>query len=292
MTTREDWDIVSSVGLTALAVAAGRAIDGHRSDRLVDDPYAAEFVRAAAPPVPMPTRPPESDDSEYRQVWNYLADRLAVRSHYFDQFFHRAAESGARQGVILASGLDTRAFRLSWPAGFRLFDVDQPKVLEFKDQVLARSAATAACDLRTVRVDLREDWESALGEAGFDRERPTAWLAEGLLPYLPPEAEQQLLETIHRCSAPGSSVALEVTSPSQRPGSGWAQLLSKHLGVDMTALVHSDQRPAPDATLAALGWTTEADTVAAAADRYRRALDPKTRELSGSSGFVTAHLPR
>jgi methyltransferase (TIGR00027 family) len=291
MTTREDWDIVSSVGLTALAVAAGRAIDGHRADRLVDDPYAAEFIRAAEPPVPMPTQPPESDDADYRQVWNYLSDRLAVRSRYFDQFFRNAADAGARQGVILASGLDTRAYRLSWPEGFRLFEVDQPKVLEFKDQVLDRASATAACDLRPVRVDLREDWESALAEAGFDRGRPTAWLAEGLLPYLPPEAEQQLLETLHRCSAPGSSAALEVTSPSQRTGSGWAPLLSKYIGVDMTSLVHSDERPAPDTTLAALGWTTEVDTVLAAADRYERALDPKTRDLSGSSGFVTAHLP-
>lgn len=292
MTAHEQWDIATSVGLTALAVAAGRAIDGHRADRLVDDPHAAAFVRAADPPVPMPTRPPESDDADYRKVWDYLTDRLAVRSRYFDQFFQRAADSGIRQGVLLASGLDTRAFRLSWPDGFRLFEVDQPKVLDFKDEVLQRERATAGCDRRCVRVDLREDWESALDAAGFDRERPTAWLAEGLLPYLPQEAEQQLLDTIHRCSAPGSSIALEVTSPSQRRGSQWAPLLSKYLGVDMTSLMHSDDRPAPDATLGALGWTTEADTVAEAADHYQRALDPSTRELSGSSGFVLAHLPQ
>lgn len=289
MTTYEQWDIVSSVGLTALAVAAGRAIDTQRRDRLVDDPYAAEFVRAAAPPVAMPTSPPESDDPEYQRVWGYLADRLAVRSRYFDQFFQRAAEAGVEQGVILASGLDTRAFRLPWPEGFRLFEVDQPKVLEFKDEVLARESATAACDRRCVRVDLRDDWEGALDEAGFDRTRPTAWLAEGLLPYLPQDAEQRLLETIHHLSAPGSSIAVEISSPSQRTNQ-WSPMMSKHLGVDMSSLMHSDDRPSPDTALAALGWTTTVDTVVSMADHYRRNFDQQTRELSGQTGFVTAHL--
>ena len=198
MNRYEQWDIVSSVGLTALVVAAGRSVDTHRRDGLISDPYAERFVAAAEPPTPLPTRPvtPRSDSED--ELWQMMSGYMGVRTRFFDEFFDAAGRAGIRQAVILAAGLDARAQRLEWAPGTTLFEVDQPAVLAFKDEVLgeAPGGGRPRCDRRTVAVDLRDDWTGALGGAGFDPSAPTAWLAEGLLPYLPAEAQEALLEAV------------------------------------------------------------------------------------------------
>ncbi|OBK66755.1 SAM-dependent methyltransferase, partial [Mycobacterium sp. 1165178.9] len=132
-----------------------------------------------------------------------------ARTRFFDSFFYAATQAGIRQAVILASGLDARAYRLAWPADMTVFEIDQPQVIEFKAATLAKLLAAPQAELRTVAVDLRNDWPKALAEAGFDESQPTAWIAEGLFGYLPPEAQDRLLDNITALSADGSRLACE-----------------------------------------------------------------------------------
>lgn len=134
---------------------------------------------------------------------------IGIRTKFFDEFFAAAWQQGMRQAVILASGLDARAYRLDWPAGTVVFEIDQPGVLEFKNRVLAEHGAVATADRRALAVDLRDDWPAALTAAGFDPGRPAAWSAEGLLPFLPGSAHDALFERIDALSAPASCVAAD-----------------------------------------------------------------------------------
>ena len=146
-----------------------------------------------------------------------MTDKMAIRTKFFDEFFLDARPSGIRQVVILASGLDSRAYRLKWPAGTTVYEIDQPEVIDFKTRTLADLGAEPTADRHTVAIDLRFDWPTALAEAGFDRTQPTAWSAEGLLGYLPPDAQDRLLDTITELSAPGSRFAAESVT-RRRPG--------------------------------------------------------------------------
>jgi methyltransferase (TIGR00027 family) len=167
--------------------------------------------------------------------------------------------------VILASGLDSRAYRLPWPAGTVVFEVDQPQVIDFKTATLAALGAQPTADRRTVAIDLRNDWPAAIKEAGFDPARPTAWIAEGLLGYLTAEAQDRLLDQITALSAPGSRFAteglLDVNNVSehelrrrmQRQAERWR---SHGFELDMAALVYFDDRTDAGTYLANLGWKT------------------------------------
>lgn len=283
------WDIVSGVGITALAVASGRRIESERADRLIDDPYAAALVEAANPETPLPGTG-EVDDETVLSYWQEMANYLGVRSRFFDTFFERAADSGARQAVILASGLDTRPQRLNWPESTTVFEIDQPLVLRFKEQVLREQGAEPSCTHRPIETDLRDDWPKALLEAGFDRTRPTAWLAEGLLPYLPAEAEAQLLRTIHEFSAPGSRVAIESVSGSRDSlVSPDIQQLSEKFGIDLGSLFSTESRPDPASTLAESGWDVQRLPVRQTANEYGRDLD--TFVQMQENYFLTGALP-
>ena len=276
MTTNEQWDIVSSVGLTALGVAAARAVETGRERALVQDPFAEHFARAAAPPQPMPTGPDHpAADAEH---WSWMADFLAVRSRYFDDHFAAASSAGIRQVVLLAAGLDARAFRLDWPASTRLFEVDQPRVLEFKDRVLAERDARAGCERHLVDTDLRENWTKALDEAGFDPTAPTAWLVEGLTPYLPAAAEQQLFAEIDRLSAPGSRVGVEwVHDIAAMVDDAAFRESSTRLGVDLAEIWSTEPRTPADERLRGQGWSVEAERLGQVGVRHGRPFD-------GSSG--------
>ena len=135
--------------------------------------------------------------------------RLAVRTRFFDEFFTDAAAAGIQQSVILAAGLDSRAYRLNWPAGSVVYEVDQPQVVVFKTETMASLGAEPTAQRRTVSIDLRDDWPAALRDSGFDDTKPSAWSAEGLLMYLPPEAQDRLFDHITALSAPGSRIATE-----------------------------------------------------------------------------------
>lgn len=212
-TDNDTWDLASSVGATATMVAAARAIASKADKPLIDDPFAEPLVRAVG--IDLWTRlatgevNPADLDHDAAVGMQRMADNMAVRTKFFDEFFLDSTNSGIRQAVILASGLDSRAYRLAWPAGVTVYEIDQPDVVEFKSRTLAQLGAEPTAKLRTVAMDLRYDWPSALVEEGFDPNEPAAWSAEGLLGYLPPDAQDRLLDTVTELSAPGSRVAVE-----------------------------------------------------------------------------------
>jgi methyltransferase (TIGR00027 family) len=218
-TDNDSWEITESVGATALGVAAARAADTESEHPLIDDPFARVFLDAAgdgmwnwfgssdlpadiakiAPDVPL----------RMQGMRDYMASRTA----YFDEFFIDATESGVRQVVILAAGLDSRSWRLPWPDGVTVYELDQPKVLEFKCSTLRHGGAQPTANLVNVPIDLRQDWPTALRQAGFDAAAPSAFTAEGLLPFLPAAAQDLLFERIQALTAVGSQVAVEAPGP-------------------------------------------------------------------------------
>lgn len=211
---RDTWDITTSVGSTALFVAASRALEAQKADPLAVDPFAEVFCRAAGGPwadivtgaaAGHPLRTPEFGD--------HFVSFQGARTRYFDSYFEAAAAAGVRQIVLLASGLDSRAYRLNWQPGTTIFELDQPQVLEFKRDVLAEHGATPQADRREIAIDLRDDWVSALRDSGFDAEAPSAWIAEGLLIYLPAAAQEQLFTGIDSLAARGSRVGIEEGRP-------------------------------------------------------------------------------
>jgi methyltransferase (TIGR00027 family) len=215
-TDNDSWDLASSVGATATMVAAGRA--RATRNRLIDDPFAEPLVRALG--VDFFTRwstgeldSADVDDPDAAWGMQRMTELLAARTHYIDAFFREAEaeNNGAiRQVVILASGLDARGYRLPWAPGTTLFEIDQPQVIEFKTATIEALGAAPTADVRAVAIDLRDDWPSALRDAGFDTGRPAAWAAEGLLGFLPPDAQDRLLDNITALSADGSRLVAEV----------------------------------------------------------------------------------
>lgn len=190
-----------AVSVTAIGVAALRAHESRRPDRLFDDPYAAAFHAAGSSLLPVaPGETPQGG------LGALFARQVAIRTRFYDDYLLSA---GCAQVVVLAAGLDARAFRLAWPPGVRLFEVDLPEVLAFKNEVLAGAGAVPSCERVVVPADLRDDWADALQAAGFDPGVPTAWLVEGLLIYLSRESAEELLSTVTELSAPGSRVSFE-----------------------------------------------------------------------------------
>jgi methyltransferase (TIGR00027 family) len=259
-TDSDSWDLASSVGATATMVAAARALASREPDRLIDDPYAAALVRAVG--VDFFTRlvdgeiPLSTIEGDGPRV---MAGVIAVRTRFFDDFFIGAAAAGIRQAVILASGLDSRPYRLPWPQGSTVYEIDQPKVIEFKTTTMTAIGATPTAERRAVSIDLREDWPAALRRSGFDETQPTAWSAEGLLVYLPPEAQDRLFDEITALSAPGSQLATEyhpdggaaMTERAKTMGSQWQQ---HGFDVDLSKLFYSgDRNPVVD-YLTDHGW--------------------------------------
>lgn len=280
----DQWDIVSSVGWTALMVTAGRAVDTRRPDRLVNDPFAERFVDRADTPLRLPTRPGEpwpdpersgTEETALDEFWPLMAAYQGVRSRFFDTALLRAAEQGVPQVVLLAAGLDARGYRLEWPAGTTAYEVDQPRVLEFKDAVLGEEGAVPGCARVEVPVDLREDWPAALADAGFDPARPSAWLMEGLLPFLPAEAEAELLRRVGSLAAPGSSLFIEHFAPALdqlRTAPALARF-GRAFGIELPELFHlREERPHPADRLAGGGWEVTAYSAAERARTYGRPL--------------------
>lgn len=218
-TEQDTWDLASSVGATATWVAACRALASKQPGALIDDQFADPLVRAVGAgffikvldgEITDETGGLEPDaDPDVEFNLQRMVNMMAVRTRYFDDFFTGATDAGIRQVVILASGLDSRPYRLAWPAGTVVYEVDQPAVIEFKSTALSNLGAEPTAARRTVAVDLRDDWLKALRQAGFDESRPSAWSAEGLLMYLPPDAQDRLFDAITTLSAPGSRLATE-----------------------------------------------------------------------------------
>ncbi|BDB40611.1 MULTISPECIES: class I SAM-dependent methyltransferase [Mycobacterium] len=288
----DTWDLASSVGVTATMVAAGRAMATRADNPLINDPFAEPLVQAVG--VDLLTRLATGEmtvadlDNDpqrpFAPVAN-VAENMAVRTKFFDEFFLEATSSGIKQAVILASGLDARAYRLPWPNGTVVYEIDQPQVIEFKSRTLAELGATPSAIRRAVAVDLRDDWPAALREAGFDPGKPTAWSAEGLLGYLPPEAQDRLLDTITELSAPGSRLATESMRGTETTDEA---LLKQHMqktserwrahgfDLDMSALIYLGERNEAASYLADHGW--KLDTVPLPELRAANGLPPAVEE--------------
>ena len=216
----DSWDIKTSVGTTAVMVAAARAVETEQPDALIRDPYAKLLVTNSGAGVlweamlnPDVAAKVEALDSDSAAHLHHMRGYQAVRTNFFDTFFKDAVADAIRQVVILASGLDSRAYRLDWPAGTTVYEIDQPQVLAYKSGTLAENGVTPSADRREVAIDLRQDWPAALRAAGFDPTARTAWLAEGLLMYLPAEAQDRLFTLIGELSPAGSRVSAE-TAPA------------------------------------------------------------------------------
>jgi methyltransferase (TIGR00027 family) len=187
--------------------------------------------------------------------------------------------------VLLAAGLDTRAFRLAWPPGVRLFELDLPEVLAFKQRVLAREGAVPRCERTVLAVDLRGDWPAELTRAGFEPAEPTAWLAEGLLIYLSAAEAARLLAAVGELSAPGSQLALEHRTTAD------TRLLDQARAIpalaEVTLLWKGGLGENARDWLARHGWRAQSHDRAALAAAHGR---PLTGPSVG--GFLTAVRPR
>jgi methyltransferase (TIGR00027 family) len=267
-TDNDTWDLATSVGATATMVAAARAIATKADNPLIEDRFAEPLVRAVG--VEFFTRwvngdlvAADIDDHESGWKLGHMPDAMAARTRFFDSFFQAATDAGIRQAVILASGLDARAYRLVWPADLTLFEIDQPQVIEFKAATLTRQGVAPNADLRTVAIDLRQDWPGALKDAGFDPSQPTAWIAEGLFGYLPPAAQDRLLDNITALSADGSRLACETVPDMPELDRERARELMRRaaakwrehgLELEFADLGYEGERNDAASYLAELGW--------------------------------------
>lgn len=258
----DSWDLASSVGATATMVAAARAMATRAG--LIDDPFAEPLVRAVGIPFFTDLLDGRVESSAFGDAGAARAEAMiagmAMRTRFFDDYFARSAASGIRQAVILAAGLDSRAYRLPWPKDAVVYEIDQPAVVEFKTSTLAGTEPRSI--RRTVGIDLRGDWPAALAAAGFDAREPTAWLAEGLLIYLPPEAQDRLIDTITALSAPGSAVATEYVPgifdfDAGRAREMSANLRQRGLDLDMATLIYPGARSHVMDYLRDAGWTVD-----------------------------------
>jgi methyltransferase (TIGR00027 family) len=265
-TDNDNWDLASSVGTTATMVAAQRAIS-HR-EALIDDPYAEPLVRAVGLDFVNRALDGEIDleDVDPRFNWRRAAEGMAVRTRHFDRLFTDAGAAGVRQAVILASGLDARPYRLAWPQGTTVFELDQPDVIEFKTRTLEELGAQPTADRRAIAIDLRNDWPKALLDNGFDPKQPTAWTAEGLLIYLPSEAQDLLFDRINELSAPGSRVATEHIPDMNVFDDERTKLIQERLkqyghDIAMSELIYREERSHVIEYLTGHGWDVSAQTM-------------------------------
>jgi methyltransferase (TIGR00027 family) len=263
-TDDDTWDAASGVGATATMVAAARAAATRRPQPVIDDPFAEPLVRAVGIDVfnRLAAGELDFDAEDGGDGFPRMTDTFAARARFYDDYFAQVTEAGVRQVVIVAAGLDSRAYRLSWPAGTTVYEIDQPEVIEFKISTLAKIGATPTVEHRAVGIDLREDWPAALRAAGFDAAQPSAWLAEGvLIGWLPPEAEVRLMDDVIALSAPGSRFAAdygsvagntpEAAEQAQRLAETWRR---HGLELDVANLAYPGEHTDIAALLEGRGW--------------------------------------
>jgi methyltransferase (TIGR00027 family) len=306
-TDDDSWDITQSVGATALGVAAARAAETESEDPLINDPFARVFLDAAGdgmwsvyadPALRAKLVETEPDVQSRLQL---MVDFMATRTAFFDEFFLGASDAGVRQVVILASGLDARSWRLPWPDGTVVYELDQPKVLDFKGTTLREHGASPTARLVNIAIDLRQDWPKALQEAGFDPSAPSAWSAEGLVRYLPAQAQDLLFERIVSLSAPGSWLASNVPGEgfddpekvrrqredNQRIRATAAKLIDAEI-TDFDDLWYPEERTPVDAWLAERGWDVTALSFPELMARYGRSIPQGAENSMPPTKFVSA----
>jgi methyltransferase (TIGR00027 family) len=283
-TDGDSWDITESVGATALGVAMARAAESDCDCPLFTDRYAQLFVDAAIARG--------WDSSDVGRHLPLVQGYAAARTKWFDEYFIAAGANGIDQSVILAAGLDARAWRLPWVSSSVVYEIDQPQVLAFKAETLDARNARPAVRYRPVPIDLRADWPTALKEAGFDPSTPTAWSAEGLLPYLPATGQNLLFERILELSANGSRIAAEVLNPSAfdpdylKRG---RELLGDD-GLDIPELLFSEERADLRQWLTSRDWAVTLIEALDLLRRYNRMPADDLMDLAPRSVFIEGRL--
>jgi methyltransferase (TIGR00027 family) len=296
----DSWDLASSVGATATAVAARRALASKGPNPLIDDPFAEPLVNAVGVDafIRMMNGEIELAEDDPAFTPQRLSEGMAVRTRFFDSLFLDATEAGVRQAVILASGLDTRAYRLAWPGGSVVYEVDQPRVIEFKTRRLAGLGAAPAVQHRAVGIDLRDDWPAALRDNGFDPTQPTVWSAEGLLAYLPPDAQDRLFDNITALSAAGSRLGTgyvpDIRDRLEKRGrevsERWRRL---GLNLNWADLIYDGKRNDVVAYLSDRGWRVSAhSTPELYADNGFEFPDQPSMVVFGDIRYVSATKTR
>ncbi|MFJ2865675.1 class I SAM-dependent methyltransferase [Kitasatospora sp. NPDC087314] len=286
--------VEGGVGLTALLVAAARAIETHRHDSLAQDVYAEHFVLAAPASAAWPVRIQEVADGDADPLWGRFARYFGLRTRVLDDFLLRSAHAGARQVVLLGAGLDTRAFRLDWPPGCVVFEIDRAGVLAFKHGVLGGLSAAPTAARVPVPTDLRADWIEALTAAGFDTAAPSVWLAEGLMFYLPSAVETSLIDTVDRLSPAGSALAFEVKLDKdllEYRDSPLYTSTKQQIGIDLLNLFDREPRPDSAGDLVDRGWSTSVHTPFEFTHRHGRGPLPEPNDALAGNRWVFANKP-
>lgn len=286
---------VEGVGVTAVAVAAARALESDRPDPLVVDPWAATLVRESGVAVPFPERWPEHPEQMPAVERSMLlgATYIGLRTRFIDD---ELLSGGLRQIAILGSGLDTRSWRLGWPSGTRVFELDAPDVVDFVRTVMDAAGAPPTAQRTVIAADVTAPWASAIVRAGFRPDEPTHWVLEGLLPYLGAHDQSALLDDVVALSAPGSRAVIErapalVDTPQTRER---IESFAAATGIPLEELLARTDPPDPAALLGAAGWTAAQTAVVDLELRYARPLRADADRAAGDGdqrgGFVTAHL--
>lgn len=285
-------DVAEGVGRTALMVAAARAIETHRPDSLAEDVFAAHFVRAARTSKDWPVDLRQVPGGDANPLWGRLARYFGLRTRVLDDFVLDSMRAGSRQLVLLGAGLDSRAFRLDLPPGSVVYELDTDGVLAFKHGVLNGLSATPLATRRPIAVDLREDWAGPLVEAGFDPTAASTWLAEGVLLYLPGDAERRLIATVDRFATAGSDLAFEIKlwpeSPEVRASPIYAST-RQQIGVDLVALFGIEERPDSVHDLTTRRWTTAVRTPYDFTRHHGRGPHPIPNDALNANRWVFAH---
>lgn len=261
-TDSDSWNLKTGVGTTATLVAAARAVATKNPDPLIHDPFAEALVRAVGFKLFTEVVDGVMDFTEIGAGW--MPSYFGIRSRAFDDFLEEACRAGIRQAVILASGPDCRAYRLTWPSTMAIYEVDQPEVVDWKERILSNHAcSTSAGQHSCVGIDLRHDWPSALRQAGFQDSKPTAWIVEGLLVgYLPPAAHDKILDEITALSAPESRIMadhFDIQTPEVLKNTlddlhdMWSE---RDETLNLRGLTFAGPHDDPAVYLAARGWVT------------------------------------
>ncbi len=280
MTDEQEQVRPSGVWATGVGVARVRALESERENALFRDPLARAFAAAGGLWSSPPRLP---DDEAARRRWLGVAFSIVIRTKFLDDLLEQASAAGVRQVVLLGAGMDSRAFRMDWPEGTRLFEVDTAAPLDFKASVLRQERAVARCERITVPVDLRDDWPGALAAAGHDAAAPTVWIAEGLLIYLPEDAVELLLARIGARSAIGSRMGLTLGSRG----------VIERFGADAVpgspaSMWVSEMPDDPVGWLAGHGWEADCHTLRERAAAYGRPVSTPPQHAEGPGGLVSA----
>jgi methyltransferase (TIGR00027 family) len=217
-----------AVARTSLLTTALRTRESRRPDRLYDDPYASALagevgIQLFDEVAAMTAKGRQTTTTTGLKLPNTL-DYNAIRTRFIDDWLvSTLATGGYDQVVIAAAGMDTRAYRLTWPGPVDVYELDRAAVLDVKQAALGERPPAANVRRHPVPSDMvTDDWLADLTAAGLDPARPAVWVLEGVLYYLQPAESLAVLDGLGRFCVAGSPLICDIvnevalTAPSTR----------------------------------------------------------------------------